>query len=368
MKNKLWIFLILALAWGWNGALQAADFAAVTPGRSFQFPRDHGAHPEFQTEWWYFTGHLQDGAGKIYGFQWTVFRSALGGPLAESQPSSPWRAQQIFLGHLAISDLQGRSFAFEESSARGALNLAGASDKDFEVWLPGFSARGSAGSTRLQAQRGELKLDLRLSLPTQVWLQGQGGYSPKSREAGKASYYYSVPNLKVSGRIEKGGKEIEVQGQAWMDHEFGSGQLGPEQSGWDWMGLPLGEGEALMVYRLRDRKDPGRDFIYGGFYKKEGEWQALNAQDFKIESGSLWKSPRSGGSYPLEWRVQAPALKLDLKVRADFTDQELDTRKSTQVIYWEGSVDVSGRSGEREVKSKGYLEMTGYARDFEQDL
>lgn len=365
MKNKLWILCFLL---GWSRLLGAVDFAAVVPGREFQFPRDHGAHPEFQTEWWYFTGHIQDETGKVYGFQWTVFRAALQPSGAESRPSSPWRAGQVYLGHLALSDLEKRRFAFEESAARGAMNLAGSSEKEFEVWLPGFSARPSEGSTRIQAERGDLRLDLQVRLPTQAWLQGQGGYSPKSKEAGKASYYYSLPNLAVQGTLRKSGQETKVQGSAWMDHEFGSGQLGPEQSGWDWMGLPLGNGEALMVYRLRDRQDPSQDFLYGGFYKKEGEWQTLSSGQLRLEAGASWKSPRSGGNYPLEWRIQAPDLNLDLKVRAAFADQELDTRKSTQVTYWEGSVDVSGRANGREVKSKGYLEMTGYARDFEQDL
>ena len=365
MRNKL-LSLLLFLV---SVSAGAADFAAVAPGREFQFPRDHGAHPEFKTEWWYLTGHVQDSEGRSYGFQWTVFRSALRPPDGESRPmESPWRAGQIFLGHLAISDLEGRSFRFEESAARAALGLAGAGEEDFQVWLPGFSAQSAEGETRLQAQRGDLGLDLRMKLPERAWLHGQDGYSPKSWEPGKASYYYSLPDLAVRGELKQSGKIRAVQGQAWMDHEFGSGQLGPEQSGWDWMGLPLGQGEALMVYRLRDRKNPAQNYLYGGFFKSEGQWRSLGAEELRLSPGGLWKSPRSGGSYPLEWRIEAPGQGLDLRVKAAFADQELDTRKSTQVTYWEGSVEIRGRSGGREVESKGYLEMTGYAKNFEQDL
>ena len=366
MKNRI---LALAILLGSVVPAGAADFAAVTPNRSFQFPRDHGAHPEFKTEWWYFTGHLQDREGRTYGFQWTVFRSALRPPAPGIQPTaSPWRAEQIFLGHLALSDLSRRRFSFEEGAARAALGLAGAGSEGFQVWLPGFSAETGDGETRLRGEKGDLSLDLRLELPQQAWLHGQDGYSPKSREPGKASYYYSMPNVTVRGILKKDGRERAVQGQAWMDHEFGSGQLGPEQSGWDWMGLPLGNGEALMVYRLRDRKDPARDFIYGGFLKSDGSWQSLATEDLQLQPAGFWRSPRSGGNYPLEWRVRVPKQEIDLRVKAAFADQELDTRKSTQVVYWEGSVEITGHSGQRQVESKGYLEMTGYARNFEQDL
>ncbi|HEX5033497.1 MAG TPA: lipocalin-like domain-containing protein [bacterium] len=366
MRNEI---LALGLLLGCVTGAKAADFAAVTPGRVFQFPRDHGAHPEFKTEWWYFTGHLQDAEGKQFGFQWTVFRSALRPPAGESQASaSPWRADQIFLGHLALSALDEKRFHFEEGAARAAFGLAGAETERFRVWLPGFSAETASGQTRIRGEKGDLSVDLNLKLPDSAWLQGQGGYSPKSREPGKASYYYSLPGLTVSGTLKKGGREIPVQGRAWMDHEFGSGQLGPGQSGWDWMGLPLGNGEALMVYRLRDGQDPSKDFLYGGFFQGPGESQNLAAGDLRLEAGGFWRSPRSGGNYPLEWRIQVPKLGIDLKARAAFPDQELDTRQSTQVTYWEGSVEIIGQRGSRPVKSKGYLEMTGYARSFEQDL
>lgn len=359
-------FLILFLK---AGALLAADFAPVVPGRACDFPGDHGAHPEFKTEWWYFTGHLRSKEGRNFGFQWTVFRSALrppGKPVTAG--SSAWRAEQVFLGHLALSDLDNKTFIFEENAARAALGMAGAEEGSFKVWLPGFSAESREGEWVLQAEGQDLGLLLRLPIPQEALLHGDGGYSPKSEEVGRASYYYSITKLMGYGLLRLQGQTFEVSGEAWMDHEFGSGQLSESQSGWDWMGLPLGGKSALMVYRLRDRKDPKRDYLSGTYVDPEGKSHRLAARDIQLTPLEYWTSPRSGGKYPIVWEVALPAHALKIRVTAAFPDQELDTRKSTQVTYWEGSVSVQGQAGGREIVSRGYLEMTGYAEAFDKKL
>lgn len=347
----------------------AADYAPVVPGRAWEFPRDHGAHPEFKTEWWYFTGHLRSKDGRRFGFQWTVFRSALrppGGPLPAG--SSAWRAEQVFLGHLALSNLDKKSFIFEENAARSALGLAGAEPGRFKVWLPGFSAEDGEEGWQIRAEGRDLEILLRLTPSAEVLLHGDRGYSPKSQEVGRASYYYSLTKLSTSGLLRLQDQALEVNGEAWMDHEFGSGQLAETQGGWDWMGLPLGGKSALMVYRLRDRVDSARDYLSGTYVDAEGRAHRLAAGDIQLKPLEYWTSPRSGGKYPIVWQVALPAHRLELRVTAAFPDQELDTRKSTQVVYWEGSVAVRGKAGDQAIDSRGYLEMTGYAGDFDKKL
>jgi predicted secreted hydrolase len=341
---------------------RAADFAPVVPGRTWSFPRDHGAHPDFKTEWWYFTGHLSDPSGRTFGFQWTVFRSAVAPEAAPSSgEASAWRASQLYFGHAAVSDLEPRRFFYAEEAARGALGLAAASPEKFQIHLPGFAAKPDDGLWRLQAHRGDLDLELSMPAPPEVLPHGQAGYSPKAEESGYASYYYSVPRLPLHGSIRIQKRSYTVTGEAWMDHEFGSGQLASHQSGWDWLGLPLGGKAALMVYRLRDRRDPQRDFLSGTYVDGDGNAHPLKGSDLRLTASAPWRSPRTGATYPLEWRVEIPAQGVELRVTAAFPDQELDTRRSTQVIYWEGSVTVKGKIAELAVDSRGYLEMTGYA-------
>lgn len=352
-------------------SVRASDFAPVVPGRSFRFPQDHGAHPEFKTEWWYFTGHLRSKEGRRFGFQWTVFRSALR-PENSPQPASgsAWRSNQALLGHLALSDLDAKTFYFEENASRAALGMAGTKTDNFKVWLPGFSAESQGGNWVLNAEGQDLGFLLRLPTPhpESAILHGEGGYSPKSEEAGRASYYYSLSKLPLKGELRLKGERLEVEGEAWMDHEFGSGQLSENQSGWDWMGLPLGGNSALMVYRLRDREDSKGDYLSGTYVDAAGKAHALTRDDIQLTPLDYWLSPQSKGKYPISWKVAIPKYLVELSVKAEFPAQELDTRKSTQVVYWEGSVQVRGQAEERKIESHGYLEMTGYAQAFDKNL
>lgn len=341
----------------------AQEFSSVVPGRTWSFPQDHGAHPDFKTEWWYFTGHLQSKQGLRFGFQWTVFRSALLKPGEAVAGKSAWRARDLYFGHLAISDLDTKKFYYEESASRGALNLAGSSAEGFKVWLPGFRGSSEGETMRLQAQRGDLRLDLRLEEKLPPVLHGSSGYSPKSTEAGRASYYYTMVPLSSAGTLAIGGKEFSVSGQGWMDHEFGSGQLGTSQTGWDWFGLPLGTKGALMIYRLRD---PQRgDYLSGTYINAEAEVFPLNAGEIELKSSQTWKSSTSQASYPLHWEIRIPRFALNLNINASFPPQELVTKRSTQITYWEGSVTVRGKIGAHDVDTMGYLEMTGYAKPME---
>ncbi len=361
----LGIFLGLGLALT-PSLLQSADFAAVTPGRVFIFPRDHGAHPEFQNEWWYVTGHVKSEGGREFGFQWTIFRTALPKSAESSAPAnarSAWRTDQIYLGHAALSDLHGKSFSYSESAGRGALGIADASRDTLNVHLPKFRAEMTDLGWKLKAQGEDFSYECLLTLPASsqnsIVLQGQNGYSPKANDGRHASYYYSVPRQKTRCRIHRKSEVIEnASGEAWFDHEFGSNQLSETQTGWDWFGLHLSEGRSLMIYRLRDRS--GQDFLSGSLTDAEGKSLSLTASDIHIQSSRPWKSPRSEAVYPMEWKLEIPSQNLKLKVEADFHDQELITRKTTQVTYWEGSASVTEESARDLPVTKGYLEMTGY--------
>lgn len=354
---------------------ESSEFAQVIPGKAFHFPKDHGAHPEFKTEWWYFTGHLQDEFNHLFGFQWTVFRVSLPRfqPSNLTSPSnnfvSRWRSKNLYFAHFAVSDLENKKFYYSDQSGRdGEINLAGSSAETFKVWLPGFQGELKENQLILQAKDSEKLIDLKMLLPESVLLQGEGGYSPKSKEKGKASYYYSIPNLSVKGILQIQKKQFQVSGKAWMDHEFGSNQLSESQSGWDWFGIPLQNRSALMIYRLRDKKDRSKVFILGTYLNEKGERYPLQSNQIQLTYSNFWKSKKTKGEYPLSWEIRIPDHQIFLKAKADFEDQELITEQTTQVIYWEGSISVEGRVGEEAVSSKGYLEMTGYAESFEKKI
>lgn len=353
-------FLALAQpSWG-------KDFAKSQPGRLWQFPRDHGDHREFQTEWWYFTGHLKSSQGRMFGFQWTVFRTSLIHPQELSPNSaSPWRGQSLYAGHVAVSDLANGKFYHQESFSRESLGMAGSKAEHFEVWLPGVAGRTQGGHWILQAQKPPIGMDLKLQIPTKPVFHGSNGFSPKAPGVDHASHYYSLPKIPLEGTLQLLGKNYRVTGQAWMDQEFGSNQLSETQTGWDWFGLPLGEAGALMVYQLRDRRGPEHDYLSGTYVSPAGEVIPLSKSEIRLSSANPQPGQASGALYPNDWVIHIPDQGIKLQVKAAFPSQELATPGSTQVQYWEGSVQVTGNIKEQKVQSKGYLEMTGYAKPFE---
>lgn len=345
-------------------------FARVLGPRELEFPRDHGPHPAFRHEWWYFTGHLQGRGGERFGFELTFFRFALApgaSPDAGEAAQSAWRAQQIYSAHFALTDPGRREFRFTERYARGALGLAGAQAQPLRVWVEDWSLEARPdGTWRLQARSAEdeLALDLRAAQPPVP--NGERGFSRKSGEAGAASYYYSMPRLEARGqllrrRITARGtverERFELDGLVWLDREWGSGALGAAQVGWDWFALQLEDGSSLMFYALRHR-DGGRDaYSAGTWVDAAGRSRALASEEVAIEVTDHWESPR-GGRYPAGWRLRVPALALELEIEPELADQELDTSPR----YWEGAVSVTGTRGGARASGRGYVELVGYAR------
>ncbi|MGH2929386.1 MAG: lipocalin-like domain-containing protein, partial [Solirubrobacteraceae bacterium] len=362
------------------GRAQQPAFALALTPKPLQFPRDQGPHPDFRQEWWYVTGNLDSATGQRFGFELTVFRFALAPTAAPSAPTvrpgarrSPWRTRQIYLGHFAITDVTRHRFRFATKLARGALGLAGAQANPFEVWVgnwrigqsaalrpasTGSKSPAHSATWLLQAnERGYvLSLEARPLMPPVLNGERGNGLSRKSGQPGDATYYYSIPRIAVRGTIVRDGRPLEVHGLAWLDREWGSGSLGPQEAGWDWFGLQLDDGSCLMFYVLRDRNGAEDPYSAGTWVDVHGRARPLARGAVRIEVLGYW-TDRTGTRYPSRWRLLAPALGLDVTVHPVLADQEL----TTSPRYWEGAVNVAGTRAGRRVAGRGYVELVGYA-------
>lgn len=340
------------------GRDEAAGYAKALVPRPFIFPADHGPHPEFKTEWWYYTGNLAATDGRRFGYQLTFFRIALT-PSAVERPSA-WGASQISMAHFAVTDPDGRRFFSAERFGRNALGLAGAQAEPFRVWLEDWQASAPQGSfpMRLQAADAEVAIDLTLEAGKPVVLQGEQGLSRKSAEAGNASYYYSLTRMPTRGTLKLGDAEFPVSGNSWLDREWSTSALAPDQTGWDWFALQLDDGFELMYYQLR-RQDGSADPASAGVWVlPAGNSSVLAREDLLLEPTGRWTSPR-GGRYPAGWRLRVEREQLDLRIEPLLADQELDAT----IRYWEGAVRVRGLRAGKPVSGYGYVELTGYAQD-----
>ena len=351
-----------------TGHAQNTSFAQALVPETLEFPRDQGPHPDYRQEWWYLTGNLDSVSGARFGFELTIFRFALSPDALKpatpttavgSQPGtegSAWRARQIYLAHFAVTDVAGSRFQFAVKRARGALGLAGAQADPFRVWVGNWQIGADPADWQVQAAgRGYvLSLTARPLMPPV--LNGDHGLSRKSGEPGNATYYYSIPRVAVQGTIVRGGRPLQVHGLAWLDREWGSGSLGPQEVGWDWFGLQLGDGSCLMFYSLRDRSGTQDPHSAGTWVDTDGRARPLSRTDIRIEVLKYWTDAR-GVRYPSRWRLVSPVLALDVNIRPVLSDQELVTFPR----YWEGAVDVSGTRAGRPLAGRGYVELVGYA-------
>lgn len=346
------------------GSGEAEGFARAEGPRPLDFPADHGPHPDYQTEWWYYTGNLTAADGRHFGYQLTFFRRALQPAEARAERDSSWAADQVYMAHFALTDVgAGRFHAFERL-ARGAAGLAGAEAPPFQVWLEGWRVEEVAsGVYRLRADQDGLALDLELVDAKGPVLQGEQGYSQKGPEAGNASIYVSLTRLETSGTVSVPDGQFAVSGLSWMDHEFSTSALSEGQIGWDWFSIQLDDGTELMLYTIRQEDGSVDAFSKGTFVADDGVTTLLRhaAGDYQIEVLGTWRSPRTGAVYPARWRVEVPGEALWVEVEAWLADQELDV----SYAYWEGAVRVRGERNGQPVSGNGYVEMTGYAESME---
>ena len=336
----------------WNATpARAAEFAAVLPGKKLVFPADHGAHPEFRSEWWYATGWLALPDGSPLGFQVTFFRVRTG--IAESNPST-FAPRQLVLAHAAIADPKLGRLRAEERAGRAGPGRAGFAIGRTAAWIGDWRLEQRSDAYLANVSAKHFSYALRMAPGAPPVANGIDGFSAKAADTRHASYYYSRPRLTASGSVTVAGKSQQVTGQAWLDHEWSSELLPEAAQGWDWIGINLDDGSALMAFRLRDE---GHQALWSAasFRRTDGATDILPASDVAFEPLRHWRSPRTGISYPVAWRLRIGRRILLLQPLMD--DQELDSRRSTGAIYWEGAIRVS--EDDRDI-GRGYLEMTGY--------
>ncbi|MEE2982912.1 MAG: lipocalin-like domain-containing protein [Pseudomonadota bacterium] len=323
--------------------------------RAFHFPRDHGLHEAFRTEWWYFTGHLTDAEQQPYGFQFTLFRFELDD--VESASESEWRTPRVFLGHFAISDICSGKFHQFERMSRAFPGIAGASIDPQAVWLDDWRVEFDGHAHwSLHAQHDVVELELTLAALTPVVARGEGGLSRKSAAHGNASYYYSIPRLHARGALRLPSGEHAVEGTAWLDREWSTSALDREQVGWDWFALQFEDSSTLMFYRLRRRDGTPDPYSAGSYISAAGEVRALSADDVRIEVESTWTSAATGTEYPGAWQIEVEALELSISVVPRVAAQEWQGR----FRYWEGAASFTGTRGSTAVVGLAYVELTGY--------
>ncbi len=334
------------------------NFDRATAPRNFSFPDDFGTHDSYRTEWWYFTGNIEDEKDREFGYQLTFFRYS---PTSETlQTGSAWRTRQFYMAHLAVSDIRAnRLHAFERFS-RAAAGLAGAKADGLHVWLDNWSAESEHASgfpLRLHAEENNIAIDLQLQQGKAVVLQGDSGLSKKNDGYGNASYYYSFTRMPTAGSITINGDHFRIKGLSWMDREWSSSALSPDQVGWDWFALQLSDDSEIMLYQIR-RKDGQRDpFSYGILISAEGSTQTLKYDMLDVDIKNYWRSPRDNSRYPSQWQIRIPAHNIKLDVQPAIADQELNL----SFRYWEGAVIVRGSKDNKNISGRGYVELTGYA-------
>ncbi|MEZ2352662.1 lipocalin-like domain-containing protein [Caballeronia sp. RCC_10] len=342
------------------------QFAAVVPGRAIDWPQDSGAHPPYRTEWWYATGWLETPDHKPLGFQITFFRSSTG----KGGGDGAFDPAQLIVAHAALSDPAYGRLVHDQNIARQGFGLAYANAGNTDVKLDAWRmVRDPDGRYAVDADADAAGFALHLVFtPTQPpMIQGESGYSRKGPQPQQASYYYSEPQLQVSGRVTRPsssgkGETVDVKGSAWLDHEWSSTLLSADASGWDWLGANLDDGAALMAFKVRSR-DGRAVWSHAALRGSDGRTTQYGPGDVEFTPERQWRSPRTNTEYPVAMTVRVGGMRWRLAPLID--DQELDSRESTGAVYWEGAVTVTGEAQSAGRRGRGYLELTGYAKAVE---
>lgn len=361
--------LLLEMQPGFAVAKQAkteSQYSVALPGYRYEFPRDHFSHPGYQTEWWYYTGNVTSTDGRCFGFELTFFREGVNRDAAKT---SAWEVRDLYLAHLALSDLDGGHFYHAERTNRAGPGIAGVSSSDGRIWNGNWQVHWNGDDQTLAAIDPGFALQLTLHSEKPPVIQGENGVSQKAAGAGHASHYISLTHLATSGRIVLNGKTFQVMGLAWMDHEFFTHQLESGQIGWDWFSVQLNDNTELMLFRIR-RKDGSVDpFSAATYVDARGQSTNLRSAEFSLApEGETWASAATKATYPIQWKIAVPKLGLNLEAKTLLPSQELTGGASNATLtpsYWEGAVIYDGTRANSRIHGTGYLEMTGYDRPFE---
>jgi predicted secreted hydrolase len=342
-----------------TGAPPSAEgFARATEPGAMTFPDAFGAHPEYQTEWWYYTGNVQTEDGRRFGYQFTIFRRSLAPSQESGARSSTFAANSVYMAHFTVTDVAEAGFYANERFQRGSAGVAGARAEPYEVWLDDWSVLEVEPEVyRMQAIADEVAIDLRLRSLKPPALHGKEGLSQKSGEPGNASYYYSQTRLDTAGTVTVRGQSFQVSGLSWKDHEYGTSALGENATGWDWFSLQLSDGREVMLFQIRTEDGGVEPASSGSLILADGSVRPLARDDFSIEVLDTWRSPESGGTYPSRWRLSIPSERITLTIEPLIPNQELNV----STTYWEGAVQGEGTAGGQAITARGYVELTGYA-------
>jgi predicted secreted hydrolase len=334
----------------------AQEYKLALPGYKYEFPRDYFNHEEYQTEWWYYTGNLRSPDGHRFGFELTFFRQGV----SREANSDRWFVKDLWMAHLALSDVTGQRFYHEERLNRAGPGLAGVDEKTGLVWNGNWQARIGEKDEELRGVGAKFGIGLKLAPAKPPVIHGQSGVSQKAEGAGHASHYLSQTRLLTTGSIDMDGKTYTVEGASWMDHEFFTGAMASDETGWDWLSVQAEDGSELMLYRLRHKDGSIDPHSSGSYVDVQGKNTFLSKDDFSMTPvGDYWTSKQTHGSYSEHWHVTVAKLGMEFDVTTPLRDQELV--ESYGPSYWEGAVDISGNRGGRALRGVGYLEMTGYA-------
>lgn len=371
MTNKFanWMMLLLTFVTAFCNFLLPSDartFKQALPGYQFQFPRDFASHEDFKTEWWYYTGHLKGDNGQTYGYELTFFRTGVNETKAGD--THPWKLDDIYFTHFAVSDLQKKKFVYFEKMNRGGIGPADASSENLAVKNENWFVEQLGDRTILRADGGGYSIHLALDSQKPPAVHGKDGVSQKASCKGCASHYFSQTRLATSGYLYVDKKPVKVTGLSWMDHEFGSNQLTSEQVGWDWYSIQLNNNTEIMLYVMRNNTGGIDTNSSGTVIYPDGKTKHLQLADFSVKALDHWLSPKTKGNYPMGWSVEIPSLKCKLKVTPAFPEQELATTKSTGVTYWEGASKVDGTINDAKIDGEAYVEMTGYSEKFHSSI
>ncbi len=341
-----------------SGAPATQNYRLALPGYRYSFPHDHFNHPDFETEWWYYTGNLQSADGHKFGFELTFFRQAVARDLPNR---GPWDVQDIYVAHLALSDLTGGRFYHVERTNRSGPGVAGVDEASQRIWNGNWQIQWKGSEQELQAVSENFDLRFTLHSEKPPVINGENGVSQKAEGPGRASHYISLTRLTTNGTVTLNSNMFSVSGTAWMDHEFFTHQLTPNQAGWDWLSLQLEDRTELMLFDIR-RKDGSIDsFSAGTFVDAQGNTTHLRDADFLLRpSGETWKSGNSGAQYPIQWKILIPRLGIELEAKTPLPSQELTGGSRLAPTYWEGAIAVRGNRNGAALSGYGYLEMTGY--------
>ena len=359
MRSKL---LLFALLFAWHPCA-LGQYKTAVPGYQFEFPRDYFNHPEFQTEWWYTTGNLIATDGHHYGFELTFFRQGVD---RDPGKTEPWDIQDLYLAHLALSDLDGGKFYHAERTSRAGPGLAGIDAQKRRIWNGNWEIRWRGEEESLTVVDEQFSLSFALHSEKPPVIHGINGVSQKAAGGGHGSHYISCTRLLTTGTIESAGRSSEVRGTSWMDHEFFTHSMEAEQVGWDWLSVQLEDDTEVMLYQFR-RKDGSADpFSSGTVVDARGKTVHLMAGDFRlVPAGETWMSGVTGAKYPVAWSIEIPKLGLRLTATTRLKSQEFAGGSKIAPSYWEGAIALEGMRGGAKVRGVGYLEMTGYDRAME---